>query len=87
MTPRSGTSRQRRILGPGDFNFRRYGDIRSDVLHMQNIGRYELVYDIYNGFIYSILDALIHRRIHNFCGRPILLLPDLSSLFCLLEIP
>ena len=83
----TGPARRRRILGPSDFNFRRYGDIRSDVLHMQNVGRYELVYDIYDGFIYSILDALLNRRIHNFGGRQILLLPDLSSLFCLLEIP
>ena len=87
MSSESGSARRRRILGPSDFNFRRYGDIRSDVLHMQNVGRYELIYDIYNGFIYSILDALIHRRIHDFCGRKILLLPDLCSLFCLLEIP
>ena len=87
MSSLPGPARRRRILGPGDFNFRRYGDIRSDVLHMQNVGRYELVYDIYEGFIYSILDALLHRRIYDFNGRHILLLPDLCSLFCLLEIP
>ena len=87
MNSLTGQTRRRRILGPSDFNFRRYGDIQRDVLHMQNTSRYELVYEIYEGFIYSILDALFHRRIFQFNGRHILLLPDLSELFCLLEIP
>ena len=87
MSLAPGSARTRRILGPSDFNFRRYGDIRNDILHVQNTTRYELVYEIYEGFIFSILDALLHRRIYRFCGREILLLPDSSELFCLLEIP
>ena len=87
MSSPPGPTRRRRILGPSDFNFRRYGDIQRDILHMQNTNRYELVYDIYEGFIFSILDALLHRRIYSFGDRQILLLPDLSELFCLLEIP
>ena len=82
-----GHARRRRILGPSDFNFRRYGEIRTGVLHMQNVGRYELVYDIIEGFVHSILDALLHRRIHRFTNREVLLLPNITSLFCLLEAP
>ena len=87
MAELASHARRRRILGPGDFNFRRYGDIRNDVLHMQNVGRYELVHDIYNGFIYTLIDALLSRKIYRFAGREVLLLPDSCSLFCLLEIP
>ena len=87
MSSLPGQARRRRILGPSDFNFRRYGDIRRNVLHVQNTNRYELIYDIFEGFIFSILDALLHRRIHSFGGRQILLLPDICELFCLLEIP
>ena len=79
--------RRRRILGPGDFNFRRYGDITDNVLHMQNVSRYELVSEIYNGFISSLIDALIHHRFNAFGDRQILLLPELCGLFCLLEVP
>ena len=87
MSDVAGHARRRRILGPSDFNSRRYGDIRTGVLHMQNVGRYEVVYDIIDGFILSILDALLHRRIYRFTNRQILLLPNLGSLFCLLEAP
>ena len=80
-------ARRRRILGPSDFNFRRYGDIRTGVLHMQNVGRYEVVYDLIEGFILSILDALLQRKIFSFSNRQVLLLPNVGSLFCLLEVP
>ena len=80
-------SRRRRILGPSDFNFRRYGDINDNLSHVQNIGRYEIVHDLYNGFLTCLLEGLTQKRFVNFGDRKILLLPDLSGLFCLLEAP
>ena len=87
MNSLSSHARRRRILGPGDFNFRRHGDISENSLHLQNVSRYELMYEIYNGFLSSLIDALIHNRFHRFGDRKILLLPDLCGLFCLLEAP
>ena len=80
-------ARRRRILGPGDFNFRRYGDIGENPLHVQNVSRYEVVYEIYNGFICSLIDALIRNQISQFGENKVLLLPDICGSFCLLEAP